>query len=854
MPRSGVRLLLGALFFLSGVAALGVETVWLRWFRTLFGATAPAASATLVAFFAGHAAGAALAAFLPARRPLRAYGLLELGAAAAALLVPLVLAAGASLTAALYPSLAERPAALAGLRFAVAVAATFPAAACFGATLPLLGAALLHGRGELGRGGAALYGVNTAGAALGVALLSFVLPDAVGVPAAYGLAVSLSALVGLAALWLSRSLPATPAPPRPGPPASRSPATTEGAAVALAALSGFVAFAAQVLLVQGFAQVLNGSVLAFGAVLMTVLLALAVGAALVSAMEARQAAEPRTVLAMALAAAGLAIAAFPWLLFQATDGLGYVGARSAWPGYLFSALATVAATAGPALLLLALLFPATLAFSGRAAEGPVRRGAGGPTRSGVASALGRLSAANTVGAIAGALAAPWLLLPGLGLWPSFAALGALLAAAAVLVRPASASTGLVRDVGLAAGWVAVMTLASPLSVPSLRLEAGERLSWSRASPAGTVAVIERDGERLLRTDNHSVLGGTAETVHQRRQAHLPLLLHPEARRVAYVGSATGISAGAVLDHPVASLRLVELVPGVAEAAKRFFGDANHAVYADPRTRVSLDDARNFFRATDERYDLVVADLFVPWRAGSGSVYTREHFAAIRAHLAPDGVFCQWLPLYQLGEAELETLVATFLDVFPKAALFRGDFYGGYPIVALVGFAGAVASPEAVAGAAEALAARGETDRWVTDPEAVFSLYVAPLAPFAAALAGVPRNDDAHPRIESLAARGHAGGRRGKEDPVVGLRWLRFATRLGEAARAGADDVYPELPEPMRRAVRGGAALQAAGAFYAEGRSDDSARALESAISLLPRRLVGDAPADPTAAEVWAADR
>src|SRR4029453_18785232 len=55
------------LFLRSGPGALVVETTWLRWLRDLLGATAPAASATLVAFFLGQALGAPGAARLAPR-------------------------------------------------------------------------------------------------------------------------------------------------------------------------------------------------------------------------------------------------------------------------------------------------------------------------------------------------------------------------------------------------------------------------------------------------------------------------------------------------------------------------------------------------------------------------------------------------------------------------------------------------------------------------------------------------------------------------------------------------------------------------------------------------------------------
>jgi MFS family permease len=212
------RLALGALFFFSGVAALGVETTWMRWFRTLFGATAPAASATLVAFFTGHALGAMLAArWLPRlRRPLRAYGLLEIAAACFALAVPLLLAFGASRVTALYPLLAESSFLRTALRLTLAIAATAPAAACFGATLPVLGAAVTRSPEALGSTGSAFYGANTAGAALGTALVSFVLPDLLGVSVSYLVAAALSLAVGAGALMMG-TLRAERSPPRHTP-------------------------------------------------------------------------------------------------------------------------------------------------------------------------------------------------------------------------------------------------------------------------------------------------------------------------------------------------------------------------------------------------------------------------------------------------------------------------------------------------------------------------------------------------------------------------------------------------------------------------------------------------------------
>jgi len=838
-----------ALFALSGAGALAVEATWLRWLRELFGATAPAASATLVAFFLGQALGAAAAARFAARarRPLAAYGVLELAAAAWALAVPWLLAAGEGALRSGYDDLRNAPGALAALRLAVALAATLPSSVAFGATLPTLAAAALATPAALASRGAALYGANLLGAALGTAAGAFWLPERYGVAGGYAVGVGALALAGALALTLglgrsapSAAGPGAPVAPSPVGPRERRTAPRAGDArlLALAAFSGFGTFAAEVLFVQALGLVLDQSVYAFGSVLSVVLGALAL-AALAAALASRLGVAPAHLLAAAGVLAAFGLASFPARFLAATDGLAFLAPGRPWPGYLLAALAITAATAGPAVLAAGLVLPATMAAAGRQA---------GPAAA--ATRLGRLAVANTAGSLAGALAAPWALLPALGLWPAFAALAAGYAALGLAAPGAGRRARGAAALALAAGAGVVFLLGSPLALPALRLEPGDRLVSAEPSAAGLVAVVERGGDLLVQIDNHYTLGGTAERVHEERQGHLPLLLHPSPRRVAWIGGATGISAGATLAHGVERLALVELVPGVARAARRHFGASNRGVYEDPRTEVVLDDGRNFLRSTAARFDVVVADLFVPWQAGAASLWTREHFAAVRARLTPGGLFCQWLPLYQLGAPEFETILAGFLDAFPRAALFRGDFYGRFPIAALVGFEDAAPNAELVSEAARRLAAAGERDRWVTHPLGPFALYVGPLGPLAPSLAAVPRHTDGRPRLEFDVARRRADGALARE-PFTGVRFAAFARGVAQAL--GADDpLFGPLGDARRRAVAGGHALQTADALHAADRGAESGEALAAAAALLPPGLLAAAPEDPTAVTIWPA--
>jgi len=162
-----------------------------------------------------------------------------------------------------------------------------------------------------------------------------------------------------------------------------------------------------------------------------------------------------------------------------------------------------------------------------------------------------------------------------------------------------------------------------------------------------VQVEERSGLRILRTGNHLYEGGDRGTFAQRRQGHLPMLLHPSPHRVLVLGVGTGSTVGAVAMHPGVRIEAVELLAEVLETLP-YFAESNSHAGANAAVRFHQADARSYVRAEVQnrhQYDVVIADLFHPQQAGVGNLYTREHFAAIRALLEPGGLFMQWVPLY-----------------------------------------------------------------------------------------------------------------------------------------------------------------------------------------------------------------
>jgi tetratricopeptide (TPR) repeat protein len=304
----------------------------------------------------------------------------------------------------------------------------------------------------------------------------------------------------------------------------------------------------------------------------------------------------------------------------------------------------------------------------------------------VGRSVGVLTGVNTVAAVCGSLLAGFAFLPWLGLGGSSLLVAALYGALAVVGFWRGGSRlgrwiGTAACILLLAGWYAT-GLWQPIYQP---LSEGEMLVQYRECADASVAVVERsNGDRAIKLNHEYTLGSSAAADRELRQGRLPLLLHPDPRRVAFIGAATGITSGAALDFPVERLVAIELIRGVADALP-LFEPWNAAFYKDPRAELVVDDGRNFLLGTREEFDVVVSDLFVPWHAGTGDLYTVEHFRTVRDRLAPGGIFAQWLPGYQLTVDELRTIAASFVEVFPHSTLWRNDFSPRFPMICLVGY-------------------------------------------------------------------------------------------------------------------------------------------------------------------------
>jgi spermidine synthase len=643
---------LGALFLLSGFSALVYQVVWLRMLSLVFGVTVYAASAVLTSFMGGLALGAWLGGRLAdrVRDPLRTFGVVEIGVGVSALVVPAVLDLPGTVYAAIHGRAPDALPLLTVARLLCSALVLLVPTTLMGASLPLLARYVsLRGERAASRIGA-LYAVNTTGAIAGAVLAGFVLIGELGIAATIRLAVTGNLAVGLAALALAALSSRVVQAGAARGPAEDEPETREQRRVLVVfALAGFAGLALEVVWFRILVQFITATTYAFTTMLAVVLLGIAVGSAAAAARIGRLA-DPVRALARVQIATGvlvvLSMAALAWTYSRGWRTSGMIQA------------CVVAML--PATTLMGAAFPLGLAawLGGR--------------RRDVGRRVGILYAINVCGAVVGALAGGFVLLPLLGSRGSLIAVAAIYALSGSLLMDARARSAGVRYGAVAAVLTAAAVLVLPefhQAVLARRHGRFDRVVFRAEGVQTTAAVhFQPPGQRVLYLDGlHQANDSEAMVRVHAEIGHLPMLLHPDPRRALVIGLGGGVTAGAASAHDT-TMDVVELARSVVAAAP-FFAHVNRNLLERPNVRLRVDDGRNYLLLTRERYDVLTADIIQPIHAGAGNLYSREYFALARRVLRDGGLMLQWVG--HRDDDHYKLIMRTFLDVFPDATLWSG---------------------------------------------------------------------------------------------------------------------------------------------------------------------------------------
>jgi len=530
------------------------------------------------------------------------------------------------------------------------------------------------------------YGGNIVGAVFGCLLAGFYLLRVYDMAIATYAAVAINVAVGLLALLLARRSPYSPSNSTA---AAASPIPHKRAIFLTIAISGMCALGAEVIWTRLLATMMGATVYTFSIILAVFLIGLGLGSS-AGAMLAREPARARTALCWAQLLAAFGIA---WTAYMLADSLPYwpvnpLLASSPWFNFQIDLMRALWTVLPPALLWGA-SFPLAMA----AVSGPGQDSA---------RVAGQTYAANTAGAIFGAILFSVLFIPWLGTQSSqrllmgLAVLAALIALAPLL-RDAFGGNQNTVAAGLVivslGGLIALIRGLSP--VPWLPLaygrraitttDAGEALYVGEGMNASIVISKLPAGQRYFHVSGK--VEASTEPFDMRLQrmlGHISALAHHDPKSVLIVGFGAGVTAGSFTTYPSMSrIVICEMEKLIPPAATMYFGEQNYGVMNDKRTEIHYDDARHFVLTTPEKFDIITSDPIHPWVKGAATLYSKEYFEVAKQHLNPGGVITQWVPLYESSVEVVQSEIATFFEVFPNATIWANNVDGqGYDVVLL----------------------------------------------------------------------------------------------------------------------------------------------------------------------------
>ncbi|HID79780.1 MAG TPA: polyamine aminopropyltransferase [Aquifex aeolicus] len=173
--------------------------------------------------------------------------------------------------------------------------------------------------------------------------------------------------------------------------------------------------------------------------------------------------------------------------------------------------------------------------------------------------------------------------------------------------------------------------------------------------------------KILVLDGVVQLTERDEFIYHEMLAHVPLMAHPNPKKVLIIGGGDGGTLREVLKHKsVEEAVLVEIDREVIETSKRFFPNLSES-FEDPRAIVVNEDGVKYLQDYENEFDVIIVDSTDP--VGFAYVLTTEEFfkTVFRA-LKGDGIYA--------GQSES---LHYHLDIVRR---FQNNLNSAFPIVDL----------------------------------------------------------------------------------------------------------------------------------------------------------------------------
>ncbi|MDD2709480.1 MAG: fused MFS/spermidine synthase [Verrucomicrobiae bacterium] len=695
------------LFCLSGATALVYEVVWSRYMMLLFGSTVQAQTVVLAIFMGGMGLGSLLFGrwTRTLKNPVVVYGLIELAIGLYGFCFEIFHEQADLFFIRTGQSLLEHPHLLLFLKMGMSAGLLLAPTFLMGGTLPMLAAWIQKKFEDPGRWAALFYSVNTLGAVGGASLAGFFLTPMLGMSMTLWFTASVNLIIGIAAILFAgqesnRSETAGPLsasqqegvcpPPLPSDsrcgrrnsPSHAIPHINLLRGCFLVALTGGISMSLEVLASRFLSLLFGASLPSFAAMLMAFILGIGLGSAAVSSPKIRRPHAEAIIATLLLATSFLlgilmlGIETWAKLYCLVNSGLAHNEM-----GYRYHVLLTV-------LISLAVLgLPAGLL----GAVLPVCMRQTGDDVFGLGKRIGRLLAWNTLGAVAGAIFTGFVLMPKAGLRGSMGFLAILLSFAPLFLAwkkqwlplfpiPIifSLALGFLTFTGgeswrlvVSSGIFRLHDATTGVDYLANRRKNAKILFYEDAADA-TVSVekgCNKNKEELsLRINGKPDASTQGDLSTQYLLAHLPMLGRPGSKDAFVLGFGSGITAGALLGHPLGRIVIAENCEPVLRAG-RFFSTWNRQAPEQPRVRIYVEDARTVLKLNPQKYDIIISEPSNPWMAGIGSVFSREFYELAASRLKEGGIMAQWFHIYEMNDEIAALILRTFRSVFPHMEIW-----------------------------------------------------------------------------------------------------------------------------------------------------------------------------------------
>ena len=695
------------IFAISGFSGLIYESIWTHYLKLFLGHAAYAQSLVLIIFMGGMAIGSWLASRFSSRRksPLLFYAGIELIVGILALLFH---DAFTSLIETFYMSILPSigsPAVGVTLKWLAASILIVPQSILLGMTFPMMSAGILRRFPDTPGGSIAmLYFTNSIGAAIGVLASGFWLINLVGLPGTIATAGILNIALALT-VWVLTRLDPLPvmAPIQSHEGADKSSSLKQLFLVA-AFITGAASFIYEISWIRMLSLVLGATTHSFELMLSAFITGLAFGGLWIKRRIDRIESPVRfsgyvqlIMGVLALLTIPVYVNSFEWMswLLEALNKTseGYAGYSLASHVIALSVMVPTTFMAGMTLPLFTYVL--------------IRQGHG-------ESSIGQVYALNTVGAIVGVLAAVHIGLPLLGL-KRLILVGAILDIGLGLVllskEPIEKRRAMDLTAGALVGFAALALTIGLVNIDTKLLISGVYRHGATAVVAERKIIFYQDGKTASIALSALPGGYVSLTTNGKPDAAIqfdpekpasidevtmvlagtvPLAYMPEATRIANIGMGSGLTTHALLGHSeIEKVDTIEIEPAIVTAATGF-GEFVERAFDDPRSEIHIEDAKTFFSLNNSMYDIIIAEPSNPWVSGVSSLFSTEFYKTIKRHLEKDGLFVQWIQLYEFDN-ELATSILKALTInFSDYVIYTTD---GSNIIIIAKNEGALSEPD-----------------------------------------------------------------------------------------------------------------------------------------------------------------